>query len=295
MVFLVTVFPTADWVPLTRNSIPAGFDVTVFFVTRLPVAKMLIRIPARMACRHEVVFHGVVGPREDQNANAIPGERVLPDHVIGRHAPDHDPPAPVVPEVVVPDRVAAAAGLKIDAVDVLDEFVPLDHDPGRRVGEHTRPEVPDGAPEDGDIGPSGDVDPGAGAGAGDRVTVQVDPDVVGPDDETVAGAGEIVIQFQVLGDRDAAELIGWMRCRHGSVGDRSQKERLPEVALLFAQPLVLANRNIQDEVLAGSSSRVLEGGPVDSAVMTSTVITIAVIVAIVRPMSSIPPATVRVA
>ena len=164
MVFLVTVFPTADWVPLTRNSIPAGFDVTVFFVTRLPVAKILMRIPARTAAGHQVVLDGVVGAREHEDADAIPGERVLPDHVIGRHAPDHDPPAPVVPEVVVPDRVAAAAGLKIDAVDVLDEFVPLDHDPGRRVGEHTRREVPDGAPEDGDAGPPGDVDPGAGAG-----------------------------------------------------------------------------------------------------------------------------------
>ena len=118
--------------------------------------------------------------------------------------------------------------------------------------QHARPEVPDGAPEDGDTGPSGDVDPGAGAGARDRVAIQVDSDVVGPDDEPVADAGEIVIQFQVLGDRDAAEIIGRMRRRHGSVGDRPQKERLPEVALLFPQPLVLANRNIQDDVLAGA-------------------------------------------
>ena len=81
-----------------------------------------------------------------------------------------------------------------------DEFVPLDHDPGGRVGEHAGPEVPDGAPEDGDIGPPGDVDSGTSARTGDRVTIQIEFDSVGADDEAVAGAGEVVIQFQVRGD-----------------------------------------------------------------------------------------------
>ena len=78
IVFLTTVFPTADWVPLTRNSIPAGFDMTVFFITRLPVAKILIRIPARMLADTRLSLDGVVDAREHEDANAIPCERVLP-------------------------------------------------------------------------------------------------------------------------------------------------------------------------------------------------------------------------
>jgi hypothetical protein len=43
-----TEFPVADPVGVTRNSTPAGFDVIQFSLTRLPLAKTLMRTPARL-------------------------------------------------------------------------------------------------------------------------------------------------------------------------------------------------------------------------------------------------------
>ena len=74
------------------------------------------------------------------------------------------------------------------------------------------------------------------------------------DDEPIAGAGEIMIQFQIPADRDAAEVIGRMRCGCRSVGDRPEEERLPEVAVLLPQALVLTEWPVENQVLVGPPS-----------------------------------------
>ena len=73
-------------------------------------------------------------------------------------------------------------------------------------------------PRDRDVGSSSHGNPHVAAGAGDGVTIQVNHDPVRTDDEPGAGAGQIVIQLQVLDDGRAAEIVG----RHGRTGQYRQ-------------------------------------------------------------------------
>jgi hypothetical protein len=52
---------------------------------------------------------------------------------------------------------------------------------------------------------SDDENPDADSGSGNRVPIQIDLDAVGPSDQSVAGADEILIQFHVGCDGHAAD------------------------------------------------------------------------------------------
>jgi hypothetical protein len=67
-----------------------------------------------------------------------------------------------------------------------------------------RLEVLHDPPDNRNVRSPGDADPGTGSGPRDGSAVQIERDPVGADDERVAGAREVVIQFQIGSDHRAA-------------------------------------------------------------------------------------------
>src|SRR6266540_2900347 len=111
---------------------------------------------------------------EDQDAYSITPERVFLDDVVRDAASQHDCPDRAVQERVLLDRVADAAGLKVDPFPVPAEFVVFDDDVARIHHAHCGLKVLDDASDDRHVSSSDDADAQATrrrAGPRDRVTI----------------------------------------------------------------------------------------------------------------------------
>ena len=207
IVFPFKSLPVADPVGVTMNSMPTMFELTMLSLRTFPVAMTLKRMPARLLAETVLSFNVLSTPPNTRMPTRFPVKVLFLMSLSDEPVLSMIPAGCAVSERVLLDCVPDTPVLQVDAFGILHELGVLDHDIGRGVDAHGHREIPDCAAGDRDVGSADHGNTNAAAGPGDRVTIQVDPDAVGTHDEAVAGADQIVIQLQVVGDRRAAQVV----------------------------------------------------------------------------------------